>query len=251
LVYLQDTAGDENWKVYSVNVASGETRLLTPESDVHAQLTAVSPDRPEEIVVGLNDRVPQLHDLYIVNLRTGERELLYQNEGLLGFLLDDRYNPRFASSPTADGGLSILARVAGEWQPFAEISMEDALTTGPAGLDPTGTKLYMIDSRGRDTAALTVQDLETGDVTVLYEDPRADVSHVMVHPTKRTIQAAGSTYEHRLWEILDPAIEGDLAYLNTVADGELNVISRSLDDQTWIVGYEVDDGPFRYYRYDR
>lgn len=251
LVYLQDNEGDENWKLYGVDLTTGENRLFTPESGVQAQLVAVSPGRPEEIVVGLNDRVPQLHDLYRVDLRTGERELLYQNEGLIGFLLDDDYDLRFAFSPTPDGGLMVLARTDGGWEPFVAISMEDAMTTGPVGLDPTGTKLYMIDSRGRDTAALTVKDLETGEMSVLFEDPKADVSHVMVHPTERTIQAAASTYARRSWKVLDPAIEEDLTYLNGVADGEMNVISRSLNDGTWIIAYVVDDGPVRYYRYDR
>ena len=36
-----------------------------------------------------------------------------------------------------------------------------------------------------------------------------------------------------------------------MADGDFQVISRTLDDNTWIVVYPVDDGPARYYHYDR
>jgi len=251
LVYLQDTAGDENWKVYGVDVVTGETRLLTPESGVYAQLVAASPNHPEEIVVGLNDRIPQLHDLYRVNLRTGERTLIQRNDGMLGYLLDNDYNVRFAATMTADGGILVLAATDEGWQPFMEISMEDSLTSGPLALDLTGEKVYALDSTGRETAALVILDLNTGEKVVVYEDPKADVSEVMLHPTKWTIQAAASTYDRRQWHIVDPEIEGDFAYLETVADGEMNVVSRTLDDKTWIVAYEVDDGPVRYYRYDR
>ncbi|MFO7311136.1 MAG: S9 family peptidase [Bacillota bacterium] len=251
LIYMQDTAGDENWKVYSVNVATGETRLLTPPEGVAAYIWAVSPEHPEEIVVGLNDRIPQLHDLYRVNLRTGERELLYENEGLMDFVLDLDYNIRFGITMTPDGGLSILRRVEGQWHPFATVSMEDSLTTYPIGLDATGTKLYMLDSRGRDTAALTVHDLETGAVQVLYEDPRADVDNALVHPTELVVQAAASTYDRTTWQVLDERIAGDLEYLAQVADGELEVVSRTWDDRTWIAAYSLDNGPVRYYRYDR
>src|SRR5690606_29230556 len=251
LIYMQDTAGDENWKVYSVNVATGETRLLTPPEGVAAYIWAVSPEHPEEIVVGLNDRIPQLHDLYRVNLRTGERELLYENEGLMDFVLDLDYNIRFGITMTPDGGLSILRRVEGQWHPFATVSMEDSLTTYPIGLDATGTKLYMLDSRGRDTAALTVHDLETGAVQVLYEDPRADVDNALVHPTELVVQAAASTYDRTTWQVLDERIAGDLEYLAQVTDGELEVVSRTLDDRTWIAAYSLDNGPVRYYRYDR
>ena len=53
------------------------------------------------------------------------------------------------------------------------------------------------------------------------------------------------------WKVLDPAIAGDLEYLKGVAAGELQVASRTLDDKPWIVAYMMDDGPVRYYVYDR
>ena len=38
---------------------------------------------------------------------------------------------------------------------------------------------------------------------------------------------------------------------DTVADGEVEVSSRTMDDRAWIVTCLMDDGPVRYYRYDR
>lgn len=251
LVYLQDTAGDENWKLYSVDVVTGQSRLLTPESGVRAQILGDSPKYPDELVVGLNDRIPQLFDLYRINLRTGERTLIYENEGLAAFLLDQDFNVRFGLVTTPDGGLLVLAATDEGWAPFMQVSMEDAMNTVPLILDPSGTKMYAFDSRGRETAALVVLDLETGSTTVIYEDPKADVDQVMIHPTEWTIQAAASTYERRTWHIVDPAVKEDFSFLSTVTDGEMNVVSRTLDDQTWIVAYVVDDGPVRYYRYNR
>ncbi|HLS90533.1 MAG TPA: S9 family peptidase [Limnochordia bacterium] len=251
LIYVQDTAGDENWRLYRLDVTTGESVLLTPESGVNAQIVAISPKHPQEIVVGLNDRLPEWHDLYRVDLRTGERALLHENEGMMRYLLDDDYNVRFAETMTPDGGTLVLARTEEGWEPFMQISMEDALTTAVLDLDPSGTKLYAIDSRDRNTAALVILDLETGEKTVVYEDPKADVSHALIHPTQKTIQAAASTYEKTVWQVLDPEIEADFQYLKTVADGELAGFSRTLDDSVWIVAYVVDDGPVRYYRYDR
>ncbi len=218
---------------------------------MYAQLVAFSPQHPEEIVVGLNDRIPQFHDLYRVNLRTGERTLIEENNGMLAYFLDDDYRVRFAATMTADGGVLILAASEDGWQPFWEISAEDSMTSWPLLLDPSGTKLYLLDSTGRETAALVVLDLETGSSQVIYEDPKADVDELLVHPTERTIQAAASTYARRTWTILDPSIETDLAYLESLDDGELSVVSRTLDDSRWIAAFTRDDGPVRYYVYDR
>jgi dipeptidyl aminopeptidase/acylaminoacyl peptidase len=73
----------------------------------------------------------------------------------------------------------------------------------------------------------------------------------MVHPTEKHIQAAASTYDRKQWQILDVTITHDMAYLRQVSPGDIEVVSRTLNDEIWIVAYVVDDGPVRYYRYDR
>ena len=252
ILYLQDEAGDENWRVYSLNLNTGETLDLTPLEGVQARIQAFSPELPNEFIVALNDRVPQLHDLYRVNIDTGERTLILENEGFLGFVIDYDLNVRFAARLTPDGGLEYLSPTEeGGWEPFMQIPMEDVLTTSLLWFDKTGTILYMIDSRDRNTSAMFALDWETGEQTLLAEDPRADVSGVMIHPTERNIQAVAFTYERKHWQILDESIAGDLAYLSTVADGDVEVVSRTLDDKYWVVAYVLDDSPVQYYYYDR
>ena len=252
ILYIQDKEGDENWRAYSVNLNTGETIDLTPLEGVQARIQQFSPKFPNEFLVALNDRVPQLHDLYRVNIDTGERTLVLENEGFLGFVTDDDFNVRFAMRLTPDGGNQILkATEEGGWEPFMDIPMEDILTTSPIWFDKTGKTLYMIDSRSRDTSALFALDLETGEQTLIAEDPKADLSDVMVHPTEKNVQAVAFTYERKHWQILDESIAEDLAYLRTVADGDVEVTNRTLDDEYWMVVYLMDDGPVRYYHYDR
>ena len=61
-----------------------ETRDLTPLDGVQAQVQEVSYKFPDEVLVGLNDRDPQLHDLYRVDVRSGERTLGAGEPGLFG-----------------------------------------------------------------------------------------------------------------------------------------------------------------------
>ncbi|MBA1342070.1 MAG: Acylamino-acid-releasing enzyme [ANME-2 cluster archaeon] len=252
VLYLQDQAGDENWRVYSVNLATGETTDLAPLEGVQARIQAVSQKFPEEILIALNDRDPTLHDIYRANITTGEKSLVMENEGFVGFTTDDAYNVRFAVRLTPDGGSEIFqATEEGGWEPFMEIAMKDLLTTGIVGFDKTGTVLYMIDSRNRNTAAFFALDLETGEQTLIAEDPHADTSDLMIHPTEKIVQAVAFTYERKHWQVIDESIAGDLAYLKTVADGDVEIVSRTLDDDYWMVAYSVDDGPVQYYRYDR
>lgn len=253
ILYTQDKNGDEDFHVYCVNLASGEIKDLTPIDKIRAEIDSVSERFPNEIVVGINDRGERhFHDLHRINIVTGEKKLLQENPGFAGFLVDDDYQVRFAMNITPDAGQELLkAAAGGKWEPMIKIGPLDAMTTNPAGFDKTGQKLYFIDSRERNTAALTQIDLATGKQTVLAEDPRADVSGALAHPTEKNVQAVSFTFARTEWKVLDPAIQPDLDYLKTVADGEIQITGRTLDDKRWTVAYMMDNGPVRFYIYDR
>jgi len=251
ILYTQDQAGEENWRVYSVTLETGETTDLTPLEGVRAHIQAVSHEFPDEILIALNDRDPAHHDIHRLNITTGEKSLVMENEGF-DFTTDDGYNVRFAERLTSGGGKEVLkATEVGGWEPFMEIAMEDSYTTAITGFDKTGTILHITDSRDRNTVAFSTLDITTGEQTLIAEDSRADVSDSIIHPIEKTIQAVAFTCERKHWQIIDESIAGDLAYLKTVADGDFEVVSRTMDDNYWMVAYEMDDGPVRYYRYDR
>ena len=277
LLYLQDEGGDENWKVHVVDLATDTSRDLTPFDTIpgpdgqpvrlpsgkplrpSARIENVSHRSPESVLIGLNTRDPRYHDLYRLEIATGDLMLVQGNPDFAGFVTDDDYRVRFATRVTKDGGTEIL-KAAGppigpegirEWVPYQTVSMEDALTTYPLGFDRSGRVLYMKDSRGRDTAAVTAVNLDTGITQVLAADPRADASGVMAHPTEGTIQAVAFNYMRTEWTVLDPAVRADLDYLKRVAPGDVAVTSRTLDDRVWTVAFLVDDGPARSYLYDR
>ncbi len=252
VLYIQDRDGDENWHVHATEIESSRTRDLTPFEGVQARIQHVSPYRPDEILVALNNRDPKFHDVHRVDIRSGAVEPVQENPGFAGFITDDNYAVRFAERITPDGGAETLRPAAdGGWEPFVRVSLEDALTTGHAGFDKNGRVAYWRDSRGRDTAALVEMNLETGEGTVLAHDPRVDVGGVVRHPTEKHPQAVAFTYDRQRWEVLDPAVQGDFERLARVADGDFWPSSRTLDDCHWIVTYSADDGPARFYHYDR
>ena len=253
IVYLKDKGGDENWRVYAVDLSSGETKDLTPFDKVAAQIQGVSDKFPTDILVALNDRQPELHDVHRINIVTGTRTLVQRNDGgFAGFLTDDDYNVRLASRQRQDGGIDLLQRAAdGSFMPFETIGPDDSLTTAPAGFDTSGNILYFIDSRGRDTAVVVSRNMATGASTVLAQDARVDAENAIAHPKTGLLQAVAFNYDRVRWQVVDQAIAPDLEYLKTVTDGEMSVMSRTLDDSRWTVAYVKDNGPVRFYLYDR
>jgi dipeptidyl aminopeptidase/acylaminoacyl peptidase len=280
ILYTQDLGGDENWKVYATEVATATTKDLTPFDTIPgpdgkpmqmptgknpdgstvmttlrpaAQINAVSEKFPSEILVGLNNRNPEYHDLYRCNIQTGELKLIYKNDEWGRIVTDDAYLLRFAERQTPDGGGEILQFNADATKTtlFESIGMEDSLTTAIEGFDKTGNVIYMSDSRGRNTAAMYAVDLTTRQKTLVAEHAKADVGPTIVHPTLKTIQAVQFNYTKPEWKVLDKSIEPDLAFLRTVNPGEIDISSRTLDDSRWIVTYVQDNGPPKVYLYDR
>jgi dipeptidyl aminopeptidase/acylaminoacyl peptidase len=254
LLYLQDKGGNENFHLWRVDAtAAGDATDLTPMEKVRAELMDLSPRRPGTVLVGLNDRDPKLHDVYEIDLASGERKKVFENPKYGSFVADHQLHVKLAVEPTPDGGSIVteLSPPKGK-KPFTfTIPGDDALTTQPYGLDHAGKALYLVDSRGRDTGALFSVDLRSGKKKLLAEDKRADAGAVLVHPTDDTVQAVQFYYQKQQWTVLDKRVKADFAALEKVAPGQFSVVSRTQDDKTWMVVFNSDVEPAAFYRWDR
>src|SRR5262245_56314263 len=76
VLFRKDKDGDENFNLWCVSLDGSPARNLTPYRDVLANIVGLHHDDPNLIAVGLNDRDARWHDLYVIDIRTGERRLL-------------------------------------------------------------------------------------------------------------------------------------------------------------------------------
>ena len=253
LLYLRDSGGDEDFHLYAVDLKTGQAKDLTPFPKTTAQVAGVSPKHPGTILVGMNDRDAQWHDIYKVDLASGDRTLLEKNDAqIAGYIADADYTLKYAQRSRPDGGADVLRRGAnGAWEKFDDIPFEDVLTTSPGGLTLDGKTLYFTDSRGRNTAALFAIDVASGKRSLVLEDARADVGGTLADPATGKVQAVSVDYLRDEWKVVDPAIRADLEKLEAIGPGDVSVNTRTLDDKTWIVAYSAAEAPLVYYRYDR
>src|SRR5690606_11691852 len=153
-------------------------------------------------LVGMNDRDPQWHDLYRVDLASGERSLVERNSDRIGeYVADADYRLRFATRSREDGGIDLLRREGDAWAEYDGIPFEDGLTTGYAGLSKDGATLYMRDSRDRNTNALFAIDTATGERSLVHEDPRVDIGRALADPATGEVQAVAANYLREEWNV--------------------------------------------------
>src|SRR3954468_8125133 len=156
IMYVRDKDGSENFRLYDVDLETGVERDLTPFDGVQCQLVAHRKEFPNDALLGLNKDNPQLHDIYHLDLTTGELEKIVENPGFLGWVVDRDLKVRAGVQPRPDGGAVILVRddESSDWRPLLQVPPEDAESTGPLGFTSDGQSMYVRSSVDANTSRL-------------------------------------------------------------------------------------------------
>lgn len=217
IIYAQDKKGDENWRLYSVNINNLKEIDLTPSNDVRASVLKLSDKFPNEMLISLNARVPEYFDIHKVNIETGKLETIYENtEHYSSFIADDDFNIRvgYKMLPTGEGEIYLFENGDTKLPKlFEKISVEDMLNTTALHISKDNKKLFMLDSVGRNTSALVEVDLASMKRKVIYESSKADISDYIVDVKTKMAQAASINYTRKEWTIVDNSIRTDMDYL--------------------------------------
>ncbi|MBM44591.1 MAG: S9 family peptidase [Phycisphaerae bacterium] len=256
ILYTLDKDGDENTHVYAVDLETKETTDLTPFDGVKAGMAGQHRDRPDEILVQMNQRDPRNMDMYKVNTRTGESELIFANDdGYVGMIPDDDWTVRGRAKMTEDGGTLFELRNSadGEWYEFMKVSMQDAMNTMPMGFSKDGTIIYGKDATGRDTSALVSMPARKGgaeQATVIFESDKADVGGVYSDKDTHEPRAVSVNYLRNEWHVLDPELQVHIDAIKALDEGDPNITDSTLDESMMVVAFERDNGPVNYWLYD-
>lgn len=251
LLYVQDRDGDENWRLFKVNILTQKVTTLTDEKNVQVQILATSHKHPESVLIGLNARNASYHDVYKLNLENDKKDLLYENNEFATFLVDEDLTLRLAGKMTETGSMNWFIQKNKKWELYRSFSPEDQSTSGPIGLSKDGTQIYWLDSENRDLAILTLSSIDSKKETVLATPEKTDFSSATFHPTENTPLWVGENYLKPKRKLLDQTYKEDFDYLEMLRPGIPSLVTSTLDFNQWIVAYLTDTGPVYYYLYNR
>jgi len=173
LIYIKDSGGDENFKLFAVDKDGNNALDLTPYDNVRIQIIDPLRDQEDFMIIGMNKNNPMLFDPYRINIRTGDLDQLATNdnpnEPLEGWMCDNEGKLRICTKTKNGVNHAIMYRDA-ETDEFKEVittNFKDQLS--PVHFDKENSHiLYCISNLNRDKSVLVKYDMhrnaESGDV---------------------------------------------------------------------------------------
>lgn len=254
VLFINDKGGDENFALYGVDAATGAQKSFTDFPKTRVQIVGISNNIKDRILIGINNRDAKWHDIYSLDLASGKlTEVMRNDGGYAGYVADDGLVIRLATKSRDDGGSDYFKVDSGKVgaTPIASWGLDDSLTTQPLGFTNDGKTLYWVDSRGRDTAALTAQDVATGKTRIVAESAKADIGNILVDPRTGVVDAYTVEYLKNDYVPVGGAVKADLAFLAAQQKGEFAITSQTADNSKWLIGFDPVDAPVSTWLYDR
>jgi dipeptidyl aminopeptidase/acylaminoacyl peptidase len=259
LLLTRDEGGDENYRLEAVDVETGGVRVLVDDPSVRALILGVDVRRPDLVAVGLNLDDARFHDVYLIDVATGERTKTAANPGFTRWAVDQQLEPRAGVRGLDDGGAELVLRDDDSghesWRTIVTVGPDDAMQLlfdlYPIRFDATGTQLWFVGPEDGDTLALVRVDLTTLERTVVARRDGGDVMWVTFDPASGVPLVAVAVHDRGELIACSDDTRADVEHLTATLAGDLQVPSVSTDGRFWTVTETVDTGSARHHLYDR
>ncbi len=180
ILYVKDTGGDENYQLYGVCIDGSDERAYTDFPGVRTAIIDDLEEVPDEIMIGLNKRNPEVFDPYRLNLCTGELTLLAENPGNYQGWMTDHDGKLRSAIAIVDGVNTQIVYRDNEDEDFRPV-LTTNFKEGVSFLEftPDNKNVYAGTNIGRDKSVLVLMNPATcEEIEVLYEHPVYDISNI-------------------------------------------------------------------------
>ena len=252
IAYVQDKGGDENIHIYAVNIDGKNNIDLTPFENIQARITDNLEDDPNFILVAINKRNARIHDVYRLNVNSGEMQMIAENPGnISGWMTDNDGKLRIAT--TSDGVNSSLLYRESESDEFKSILTTNFKeSVSPLYFTFDNKELYVSSNRGRDKSAIFKFDLnQAKEYELIFENDEVDVYGLMRSKKRKKITGVSYTTDKRQTHFFDEWRESLQKKLESKLEGfEVALTDFSKDETKAIVITYSDRSRGTYYYYD-
>jgi dipeptidyl aminopeptidase/acylaminoacyl peptidase len=263
ILYVKDNDGDENYNVYAVDPAAKPSsgadappsRDLTGLKGVRVYLYDVPKSDPDVAYIGINDRDKAWHDLYKLKISTGEKTLMRKNtERITDWVFDLKGQLRLATRSAENGDTEFLRVDADGFAKIYSCSVFE--TCNPLHFQPGDQRIYVETNKGTDLVSLALLDPQSGKTDIVESDPLGKVDLGGALFSEATDELVETWYIAARAKTYYPnkAFGDDVHWIERkfhYPEHEVSVMSRTRDEQTWLVMVTSDTEPGETYLFNR
>jgi dipeptidyl aminopeptidase/acylaminoacyl peptidase len=252
IVFLLDSGGDENYKLYSVDKDGNNSKLLTPAEKVRAEIVDDLEDIDDEMLISMNQRNPSAFDVYRINLATGELKQIAENPGnIMSWITDHDGKLRLAVA--SDGVNNVLMYRDNDGDPFREVlSTNFRDEVSPLFFSFDNKYIYASSNLGRDKSAIVKFDISNGkEIETLYENSDVDVSGLSFSKKRKVLTYISYVKDKREMKFLDDLTEKRYDRLKKELNGyEVVITGVNKNEDKFLIRTYSDRSLGAYYYYD-
>jgi dipeptidyl aminopeptidase/acylaminoacyl peptidase len=261
IVFAKDHDGDENFNVYAVDPAAKPapgadapaSRDLTGLKGVRVMLYEAPKSDPDILYIGLNDRDKAWHDLYKLKISTGEKTLVRKNtDRITRWSFDLKGQLRLAARSAVNGDTEILRVDADRLTLIYSCTVFE--TCNPLHFRPDGAYAYMESNKGTDLVSLVLLDTQTGKTEMVESDPlgKVDLGGALFSEKTDELMETWYTADRVKVYFKNKAFGDDNQWIEQQFPGkDILVVSRTRDEQQWLVTVAADTEPGETFLFDR
>jgi dipeptidyl aminopeptidase/acylaminoacyl peptidase len=238
IIFIKDNGGDENFTLLAVDKNGENLKDLTPFENIRISVIDDLKEDDDHIIIGLNNRNPQLFEPYRLNVDTGVLNRLADNI--------DPTNPLDGWMTDHEGKLRIATKIIGTNTTilYRENEEEDFNNQN---------QVYVASNLNRDKSVVIKFDMTTSQEVgePIFSHEFVDVTNLGYSRKRKVLTAVSYTTAKTQYHFLDNKTKSAREYLESkLGDYEISVASKNRAEDKMIVRTYSDRSLGAYYFYD-
>lgn len=252
IVYMKDNGGDENFRLYAVDIDGKNFKEVAGFEGVRAGLIDELKDDDDHILISMNKRNRKIFDVYKLDVYTGDMDMIAENPGAIDqWIIDhngnvrvgleqDGINTRVLYRKTIDDDFELI--IEGDYK-------ENAY---PLGFAEDNKNLIISSNFSRDKYAIYEFDpIKKENVRLLCENNEADVDKIIASKKNNKILASLYITDKIQYKFFDEASMEIYNKIKTrLTEYSILLSSANREENKIVILAFSDKNPGIYYLYD-
>lgn len=258
LIFVKDSGGDENFKLFAVDRDGSNPKDLTPYEQVRIQLIDDLREQENELIIGMNKNNLALFEPYRINILTGKIEQIAENtdpEAPISTWKTDHEGLLRLATRVVNGTDTELLYRDTEDEPFRTVIRHDFRENiTPLIFDfETPHHIWVSSNHNRDKSVIIKMDMHSGEEIgpALFEHPVVDVSQLGYSPRHKRLNFVSYDFEKRHYHFIAPERKAMQEYLaSQLGDMDITVQSSDHKEENYIIRTSSDVTRGAYYHFN-